>query len=48
MEYQDMVRRVLERRPTRAITIFVDMKDVDCAVKKAQVCASASACYKDN
>ncbi|KAN0107087.1 hypothetical protein V8E52_010508 [Russula decolorans] len=36
MEYQDMVRRVLERRPTRAITIFVDMKDVDCAAKKAQ------------
>ncbi|KAF8494901.1 hypothetical protein F5888DRAFT_1616438 [Russula emetica] len=34
LEYEDVVKKVLERRPTKAITVFVDMKDVDCAVKK--------------
>ena len=29
------MKRVLERRPTRAITVFVDMKDVDRAAKKS-------------
>jgi hypothetical protein len=29
-EYEDVVQKVLKRRPTRAITVFVDMKDVDC------------------
>jgi hypothetical protein len=33
-----VVKKVLERRPTRAITVFVDMKDVDRAAKK--VCAN--------
>lgn len=33
-----MVKKVLKRRPTRAITVFVDMKDVDRAAKK--VCAN--------
>jgi len=31
------VKKVLEKRPTRAITVFVDMKDVEKAAKK--VCA---------
>jgi hypothetical protein len=33
-----MVKKVLERQPTRAITVFVDMKDIDRAAKK--VCSS--------
>ena len=28
------MKKVLEKRPTRAITVFVDMKDVDKAAKK--------------
>jgi hypothetical protein len=28
-EYEDVVNKVLEKRPTRAITIFVDMKDIE-------------------
>ena len=40
LEYEDVVKKVLERRPTRGITVFVDMKDVDRAVKKAQVRAA--------
>jgi len=32
------VKKVLERQPMRAITVFVDMKDVDRAAKK--VCAT--------
>jgi hypothetical protein len=28
------VKKVLEKQPTKAITIYVDMKDVDCAAKK--------------
>jgi hypothetical protein len=30
------VKKVLERRPTKAITVFVDMKDVDRAAKKVR------------
>jgi hypothetical protein len=41
-EYEDVVKKVMERQPTRAITVFVD---VDRAAKKAQVCA---ACFKGN
>ena len=37
LEYEDVVKKVLEKRPTRAITVFIDMKDVDKAAKK--VCA---------
>jgi len=37
------VKKVLERRPTRAITVFVDMRDVDKAAKK--VCASTFVGY---
>jgi hypothetical protein len=44
-EYEDVVKKVMKRQPTRAITVFVDMKDVDHAAKKAQVCA---ACFKGN
>ena len=33
-EYEDVVKRVLERRPTKAITVYVDMKDIDKAAKK--------------
>jgi len=40
LEYEDVVKKVLERQPTRGITVFVDMKDVDHAVKKAQVHAA--------
>jgi hypothetical protein len=36
LEYEDVVKKVLEKRPTRAITVFVDMKDVDCAAKKSE------------
>ncbi len=35
-----MVKKVLEKRPTKAITVYVDMKDVDRVAKK--VCASVS------
>lgn len=34
-EYEDVVKKVLEKQPTRAITVFVDMKDVDKAARKA-------------
>jgi hypothetical protein len=44
-KYEDMVKKVMERQPTRAITVFVDMKNVDHTAKKAQVCA---ACFKGN
>jgi hypothetical protein len=27
-EYEDIVNKVLEKKPIRAITIFVDMKDI--------------------
>jgi hypothetical protein len=30
------VKKVLEKRPTKAITVFVDMKDVDRAAKKSE------------
>ena len=33
-EYEDVVKRVLERRPTKAITVYVDIKDIDRAAKK--------------
>ena len=33
-----MVKKVLEKRPTKAITVYLDMKDVDRAAKK--VCVS--------
>ena len=32
-----MVKKVLEKRPTKAITIYLDMKDVDRAAKKVYV-----------
>jgi hypothetical protein len=35
-EYEDVVKKVLEKRPTRAITVYVDMKDVDRAAKKVR------------
>ncbi len=38
-EYDDVVKKVLKLQPTKAITVFVDMKDVNHAAKK--VCASA-------
>ena len=28
-EYEDVVNKVLEKNPTRAITIFVNMKDIE-------------------
>ena len=28
-EYEDVVNKVLEKNPTRAITIFVDIKDIE-------------------
>jgi hypothetical protein len=28
-EYEDVTNKVLEKKPTRAITIFVDMKDIE-------------------
>ncbi len=28
-EYEDIVNKVLEKNPIRAITIFVDMKDIE-------------------
>ena len=33
-EYEGVVKKLLERWPTRPITVFVDMKDIDCAAKK--------------
>jgi hypothetical protein len=30
------VKKVLEKRPTKAITVYVDMKDVDRAAKKVR------------
>jgi hypothetical protein len=38
-----MVKKVIKRQPTRAITVFVDTKDIDRTAKKAQICA---ACFK--
>jgi len=32
-EYEDVVNKILEKKPTRAITIFVDMKDVEKSIK---------------
>jgi uncharacterized protein YlbG (UPF0298 family) len=37
LEYKDVVKKVLEKWPTRPITIYVDMKDVDRAAKKVCV-----------
>lgn len=31
------MKKVLEKRPTRPITVYVDMKDVDRAAKKVRV-----------
>jgi hypothetical protein len=28
-EYKDVTNKILEKKPTRAITIFVDMKDIE-------------------
>jgi len=28
-EYEDVANKVLQKKPTRAITIFVDMKDIE-------------------
>jgi hypothetical protein len=28
-EYEDVTNKILEKKPTRAITIFVDMKDIE-------------------
>jgi hypothetical protein len=33
-EYEDVVKKVLEKQPTRTITIYVDIKDIDRATKK--------------
>lgn len=30
------MKKVLEKRPTKAITVYVDMKDVDRAAKKVR------------
>ena len=30
------MKKVLEKRPTKAITVFVDMKDIDRAAKKSE------------
>ena len=30
------MNKVLEKRPTKAITVFVDMKDIDRAAKKSE------------
>jgi hypothetical protein len=43
--YEDVVKKMMEWQLTRAITVFVDMKDVDHTAKKAQVCAT---CFKGN
>jgi hypothetical protein len=32
-EYEDVARKILEKRPTRAITIFIDMKDVEKSIR---------------
>jgi hypothetical protein len=32
-----VVKKVLEKRPTKAIIVYVDMKDVDRAAKKVDV-----------
>jgi len=33
-EYQDVVSKIIERQPTRAVTISVDMADVERAAAK--------------
>jgi hypothetical protein len=38
LEYEDVVKKVLVKRPTRPITVYVDMKDVD---RAAKVCISS-------
>jgi hypothetical protein len=35
-EYEDVVKTVLWKRPTKPITVYVDMKDIDRAAKKVQ------------
>jgi hypothetical protein len=39
-EYEDVAKKILERQPTRAVVIFVDMKDVEKAANK--VCLRCS------
>jgi len=34
-EYEDVAHKILEKKPIRAITIFVDMKDIE---KSTRVC----------
>ena len=32
-EYEDVVIKILEKKPTRAITIFINMKDVEKSIR---------------
>jgi len=32
-EYEDVTNKILEKKPTRAITISVDMKDIERSIK---------------
>jgi hypothetical protein len=34
-EYEDVVKKIVERKPTKAVTISIDMKDVEKAAKKS-------------
>ncbi len=34
-EYEDVSHKILEKKPTRAITIFIDMKDIE---KSTRIC----------
>ena len=34
LEYEGVMKKLLERWPTRPIMVFIDMKDIDCAAKK--------------
>ena len=35
LEYEAIVKKILERKPNKAITISIDAKDIDKAVKKS-------------
>lgn len=38
-EFEEMVEKLLERRPTKLVTLCVDMKDIEKAAAKVSFCS---------
>ena len=33
MEYEDVANKIIEKKPMRVVTIFIDMKDIERSIK---------------